>query len=919
MEELNAIQDEASSLEEFLQNQDLRDRYLQAAQNYHGGAEYFPAVSYNAILAQVAELAAQDRRIAERAWGRTPLGRTFSVQVQGQNQFRFDHARWMETLQTTRERVRQKSGVWASWWKDASLSAAFVTKVAELEIELRGLLSQNGYSKEMLQNWITSNESFIAALLSYQLETEDHLEGLQSSTWETVAAVTNKIAQNSTLEWGGFFPQNPQLIKYWKFMEPTFLRTARSAAQYGTFESTTSNRQEIIFRAARPFLALFRGLSIKECTAGDCSLLAGLSPRRYGIALLNETWVQIVEENNVAAGHIQGVLIQDSNSRVVMNVDMMSGKLRRVISDPTTSESTLIFDLWLSELHRLLPAGVMGVAIGESLNANNEKMQEFARQQKSYLLGVNLGPANRFSVRDTDMAYRISSLGWRLEKEHHYGNCLTFDACDAKSGQLRLLNPSLTDRRELSLSELTALWNTAGVQRQEVLKIASREVQIAIAIADSEGFVATLVAMEIPADAANQYVEYLRGNPASLGEGETKTLKATQLLFVRRGLGTLARGSNQTLNIQNLEQMSDDEILEFKALLPAQRAVILQGYLKDHLGRFTGSNFDTFVAFMNLTKGKLPPAIFNDFLEAAVAFAANHFKIINWIQVRRLREMTTTIESDVVITTAFHRKMSDIQSLMSLLSPAVGNPSDAYKIALSKLVPLFTPHFISLKPNASQILAWLKLSNYVNDSTEARRILMSHQWKPREYQIILRNEYGYRKGSDAFKTAMARFFADNWKRAADTFTRLDHYETFLAECYTVELCLEIRRHALRFVTTPQEFVTLFSPIKNATDQFIRALAVARSEYLDVFLETNPTKFQLVQLFFLLPEGNAKQRVSQLIDSHVSPLTRFTRYVGQQWRDWRSANASVGSAEAESPTSASTSGEPVSCQVLLGGE
>lgn len=839
--DLDRIQDKASSYKEFSANAKLRKEYVAAAQSYFGSEEAFPQVSFDAILAQLDQMAESDAILAERIWRKEVLGPTFSIKIGNGQGKQVDSKKWNAFVNEVRARVQKKSGTWFEWWTSKESSEQFVKAVAAAEEDIKATFAKQAYSKELFATLMAKYEAVSMALLAYQLEEEDNREGLQSQSWEAITAVTHKFsAEQKTLKWGRLLPTTPQLVKYWKFFENEFMHSEFNFLNYGELNNVAAAEREVTFRSIRTFHALFRGLPVKECTAGDCTVLERLSPRRYAIPLLDGVWVQIMEEASKGSGHLQGVFMKNPSVGTVMNVDLMAGKLREIvtIADASRSQKVSIFELWLREVQKHL-GGSIGVAIGEALNANNEKMQEFVRTKKYYHLGLDVGPAKSFGVIDGDMAYRISLLSWNIEKEHHYGNCLTFDGCDLNSGNLRVLNPGVFDSKELTDDELMKLWSTSKVSKSQILIYSSRSLQAALVKADPEGFKSTMLSLSVPEKLVHTYTDFLQTKILP-NEQEILELKKTKHRFIMRALSFLAKpNSAAALLPDNLLWMKKEDIIDLETETEVDQFKLIKNHVYNLKKRGELSSPKEISIYVKNYSDFLPKSLRNQFVIALIPEI--DFSIFNIQQIQELRQRIFTIEEDLAILRKSYKYFNEVSALLLLATPANSAPNDSYKKALSNFIVEATPYFMSLKPTAADIKAWLLKCHYTAELMETRKKMLQTPLTSKQVIAVFSNEYGHQSAAKAYNDLINTFYLENWQKAFAALDNIDDFIQGVNISNAISQCIDIRTMALKFVKTPQDFFRLYKMEReHPTDAYKEALLAAIAGQADFFLSLNPS-------------------------------------------------------------------------------
>lgn len=882
--DLDRIQDKASSYKEFSANAKLRKEYVAAAQSYFGSEEAFPQVSFDAILAQLDQMAESDAILAERIWRKEVLGPTFTINIGNGTSTQVDTQKWNNFLTEVKGRLKSKSGSWLNWWLSPNSAEQFVKAVEAAEKDFKNAMAQQKYSKEMLEEMVRKNESLIAGLLLYQIELTANKEGLQSSAWETISAVTHKFSsEQKTLQWEGHFSTSPRLVNYWKHLELNFMRAEHNFSLYGSINNQNANVREVTFRAVRTFHALFRGLPVKECTAGDCTLLAGLSPRRYGIPLLNHVWVQFMEEASHGSGHLQGVFMQHSATKAtVLNMDFMAGKLREIVTigtPGTKTQSVSVFELWLKEITKRLKNKAVGIAMSEAMNADNEKMQEFIHEKKYYLLGQDVGSADSFDVLDGDMAYRISKLGWRLEKEHHYGNCLTFDGCDVASGNMTLLNPEIFESKELTDIDLKKFWQDPAVSKWAILTYSSRTFQLEMAKADAANFKAAMLDLEIKESGADLYIDHLANN-TRLSEDIILELKRLKQRFILRGLSFLAKGDKLPSLPIKFTKNDKDLITTIAAEDEAsQKALFSQqlSRLKD-LGEL--ASFQHVRWLIGHYKSILPDELFQIFGEVL----GRHLQEakLDLSDILYIRKQFFSIEADIEIIKNSYRKFSNTGSLITLLGHIVKNPSAEYKSALDELRIEMTTHFISLQPTNYQMIEWMKSSNYVVTIMQIRKELLNSASSTSQILTLFKNEYGLNT-TPSYTASLAVFIENNWRAALQKIDNLDDYLQFLPFCTKISQCLEFREAGLRLVKAPQQFFSLYTiEIFTPHDSYIRELRSGIARQVDFFLALQPpipmVNAYIQVIYQVDPKATAKLQDYKLNFSKEHPVKNVVHWM-----------------------------------------
>ncbi len=611
LEDLDRIQDQAPSFEAFLSNKSLVAAYLRTAQAYAGGSAKFPVKSYEAILEMMRKMTQGNPLLAERLWSKEPLGPTFSIRGEAQTTVTFNQIEFQRFLEGVNTQA-SRSTSWIRWWSAANWAQLFINDVTVAESDLENTFGDRQPNELEIQDVVQKYRSVIAGLLLYQLQEEaDTRSGLRSSHWEVVSQTLSKL-EKGNLKWGRYFQQTPKIFGYIKHAFPEL--TSRGRRSVFLVEEDRAVEKSITFRASRPFHAVFRGLLVGECNAGDWEQLDTLTARRFALPLMRgELWMHFVEEKDVATGHVQAIPISRYKGPKVMSVDLLAGVLLQKWG------SAFVYELWLEEATRHLPKDVIGFSMGESKAFNNEKVQEFVYSHPSYLFGRLIGPASEYLVPDAEVAYLISALSWRLEKEHgSYDNVLVFDGQDRDAGTLRLLGPQRSqDTDEMRLREY---WKNKDINKADVLRFASRQLQKELAREDRSTFRWVVhQGFGFPIDITEAYINALTTNTRPTGV-QLRRLRNFNLPFVARGLGEMARWKYEFPEIPDLRRADPTEIKDLKKESGEYLKSYFEWYAQFLLNTNPVRTFDEFIQFVK--NQKFP----NDFRKTIVTELFKHLQ-----------------------------------------------------------------------------------------------------------------------------------------------------------------------------------------------------------------------------------------------------------------------------------------------------
>lgn len=893
-DELNQILDEAPDIGAFLKNEELRQRYLVASQVLWGGPENFPEVSFNAILDQVGKIIEQDPEIGRRLYSKHVLGPTFTLNIHGGANEVLEKSKWQAFLNDVRRRLEIQSKEYSQWWASEPSTERFIRAVERAQRDIQSAFERNGYTESRILGLVETYRPLISALLLYQLNREENRDRLNSDTWESVKSVTHQLATRTDLEWPIGFSGTPKLADYWKFIEPDFLRAERQFAKYGTVNS--AGARSITFRSIRRFHALFRGMCVQECNGGDKDRIEMLSARRYLIPILNGAWVQFVEENGVASGFVQSVPMVNASIGQVLSVDFMASVLRQQV--PVAGSAHLkagrysIVELWTREMQNHLPDGVIGIAESESKNGDNAGVQSFVKKTKSYILGQNLGPATTFHVVDTQMAYQISMLGWRLEKEHQYGNCLAFDGCSSDAGNLTLLNPNIIDSETVSLEELQRLWSNGRVSRKNILGFAGRTAQISIAKADPEGFKAVIHAVGLSEETVQLYFNFLVEG-GTLPTQALRELRGSRIPFIKIGLGSLRSPKIDIQHVEDLTLESPEFISDLSHLEQNQQMSLLTAYLRKltQLGRFEAAG--AALEFLKKHKAALPKDTFEYLCEAFFVAVPSS---LNPAEVAEIRRLARTIATQEAIIKLVAPTLSSPKHLLDLMLPEVESPSPQYRRMLEKMIFDLTPRFVALKPSATEIRIWISRSYYIESLSKIRKLLLAEPLRSDQVAAVFHfnlpeaeNKVDFvnqfegvdKKSAQAMVKEFDDFYKANWEAHFHRMTNLD-LNRALGFVASIELGIKVRQWAVNNgrIKKGQEFNSMYDPnISNASEAYISALREARIQNVDFFLSLKPTISDI--------RNYRRDLTSPIVESKVSEYLRrnFAGIFLRQVRDF----------------------------------
>ena len=103
------------------------------------------------------------------------------------------------------------------------------------------------------------------------------------------------------------------------------------------------------------------------------------------------------------------------------------------------------------------------------------------------------------------------------------------------------------------------------------------------------------------------------------------------------------------------------------------------------------------------------------------------------------------------------------------------------------------------------------------------------------------NEFGKNGGSKEYNSRVNTYFDNNWKTAFESLTNLHDIIAGIKLSHSISSCIGIRKFALKFVKTGQDYFDLYEiEINSPNKAYILELKKAMAEDVDFFISLKPS-------------------------------------------------------------------------------
>lgn len=483
---------DAGDLQTFLSRNDLKLRYLTAAEEYFGNE--FDRQSYWAILNQLEDAIKKVPGLEERLWETDNLGVSFEIKANRTRGVSIDTDLFKKYIQTSRANLEAQLGRQVNYRKKSVEILNWVSRETDAFEKSSANLSKTQWRKssDTFFKTITRNtdvqELCIFAYLNYL---DSASATLTSDVSDLILDVFSELRQNPSIAFKSIGLERdkipPGIISAMKKIIPSEADLmAEKIDDRSIFSKITRPSRDgslvpvgrvkdgrlIAVRIPRRLHGIWKGIMTKECIGGLCGDL--LTPQRWATVAIDRTWFYHIELDQEYRGFVQAVPIQ-VGQRTVASLDLMADVLnRRLIKrDEGRLIDTTVMSEVIKQIDRVAPKEWNGFVLGKSIWGNHTQSHSYARAQPFYKKGSSL-LFRRMQVNDP-IAKTIA-----LNYHGQYGSVLhpmIFDATASGHGALRLLNlehPEKTlDLKNQQLSKLIAE-TTSSIYQTDHISVVDR-------------------------------------------------------------------------------------------------------------------------------------------------------------------------------------------------------------------------------------------------------------------------------------------------------------------------------------------------------------------------------------------------------------------------------------------------------------
>lgn len=435
--ELDQILDAADSLEDFLNNKLLQERYFQTAATYFGSKK-FKLASYEAILSQMKSISFEIPEISSRLWNReivpmvsnlssiTPTsGRTLNLIL-----WRLYRSNWLSN-------IRAACNIGSN---DRDLSYHFKKVCKDLNEIIRETNEWNHYITKIKPH--LKSRSLLKEKTQFYLKLRKDLRLKRAAAYFILDYLFNyKINYFLALDDADlvldFFKNLKQfpsqvLSREWKINPPEALLscikdwvpdTTVLLHDYHMFPRADSssfirNNKPMGYsktatfttRRIRPFHGVWVGVTLADCVGGDPDSLSKLSARRWTASCIQGAHTFAFEQNGKYVGFINSIPFMGTNGKIYGSFELAIPNIGRQVivarssgkldENNYTKYPILLFDLWFPQYLKTLPKEWDGIIISDSVLCDLVQIKDVIRGSPHFISAKIIGTSKDFKLID---------------------------------------------------------------------------------------------------------------------------------------------------------------------------------------------------------------------------------------------------------------------------------------------------------------------------------------------------------------------------------------------------------------------------------------------------------------------------------------------------------------------------------------
>jgi hypothetical protein len=481
MQEVDAIVQEAGSVDGLLASSEIQDKYFLALKAYYGNDERFTRGSFDAILGQLRRVAQSLPSIKDRLWEEIPR-HSFAVQSDVKTHGRLLNAKkWAQHIATTKDELNlaaedfNKAHAMVAGEPSPkpvqSAIATIETHIANFEKDIATLPKKTRELKRVdfykgLEN-DESIKSLAAKIVADHLAKTEVAEKLSTTNPDILIDRLMDLTQNPHKLIQGSDGDTlkktpPGLIRAIKKQLPDVTVLLQSTDIFPVATRLTNEGQSPVLAGnpgeyrfttiPRRIHGIFKGVVLNECVGGSCSDLSSLSPERWATSALKGSRVIHVTQNGSYLGFIQEIpIVNQKTNKIYSSLDIgvpqFSTNLITVDKNTGNYQQASLFERWIANAGRTAPNTLSesdqrrwsGYVMGKSAAINNANALPAARGTAAYsLFGKPVGMRFDFEHYDP-LGDKIPGIVSPRGHAVTYGGSMIFDAFVPDSAPLTKL------------------------------------------------------------------------------------------------------------------------------------------------------------------------------------------------------------------------------------------------------------------------------------------------------------------------------------------------------------------------------------------------------------------------------------------------------------------------------------------------
>jgi hypothetical protein len=472
--ELDRVVERAQSFDDFFSRPEWIEDYYRALCDYFG-AERFPRRSFDAVCAQLREVAQQIPSLKKKIWGPAPSIEEFSISTSVQSEGRsLDLHLWRLFWFQRLSQLKKMAGGAGRGDEDLrfrrrleleipALVRGLNQKVAFFEAALkhgrRGRISKKEerslrgeFFRKMRSD--PAIKKAAAGLLYLYLSAKERQCFLQLADADVILYFFKDLRQNLKNVLGAI-PQlkcPSGLLSEIKLLVPDHHELLGNLSLFPHRIARNNQGQEVrVGRTSaaefctlpiRPIHALWLGIPSSDCLVANAEMI---TPLRWALSAVSGCLSVVLEKDGIYQGYVRCVPICDERQKVYASLEIWAPLMVKNVIVRSGRESvsslkvTSFFDAWLSAFCKVAPKHWNGLVLSESRLADNTGIKSFITESRYFQEGAILGKSGDFHISDP-IALPLCLKFGRDEISTKYGEGFIFDGQISDAGNLRRLS-----------------------------------------------------------------------------------------------------------------------------------------------------------------------------------------------------------------------------------------------------------------------------------------------------------------------------------------------------------------------------------------------------------------------------------------------------------------------------------------------